>query len=131
MSEGQPQNAPERVASPTPEAAAPASAKPAAPAAPAASTTDAAALPPAPERSNSVESVTPTTVYGLIHALYATVVEAVDTPIGWDGLLAPAVAYTIVKPIVQKFAPKPLKDDTPEDASNSLGAVLFALMANR
>lgn len=124
MSTAQPQNsgaaAPERVASPTPEDSTSSPQR-----------IDAVVLPTAPARTTSTDSVASNTVYGLIHALYATVVEAVDQPLAWDALLAPAVSYTIVKPIVHKFAPKPLKDDTAEEACNSLGGVIFALMANR
>jgi hypothetical protein len=102
-----------------------AAAPPAAPSAAVVAATSAVVAAPAPS------SDCPSTVYDLIHALYAAVVDAIDQPLAWDALLAPSVGYTVIKPIVEKFSPKPAKEDMPEDASNSLGAVLFALMANR
>jgi hypothetical protein len=91
---------------------------------------------PVPERSDTTTTTstdsgsdTPTTVYGLIHGLAATVVDAIDAPLDWDALLSPSVSYTVIRPIVQRFAPK--FGGKEEDAGPSLGAVLFALMANR
>ncbi|CAK9787316.1 hypothetical protein CC85DRAFT_258274 [Cutaneotrichosporon oleaginosum] len=75
----------------------------------------------------------PTGVYELIHALHTEILEAIDSALDWDELKAPSVNYTIVRPIIEKFAPT--GDDSRSDggggARASLGAVLYACMANR
>ncbi len=70
----------------------------------------------------------PTGVYELIHALHTEILEAIDTALDWEELKAPSVNYTIVRPVVEKFAPA---DDGSGSARASLGAVLYACMANR
>lgn len=71
------------------------------------------------------------TVYELIHSLYVEIVEALDTPMDWDSLSSPMMNYSVIKPIVERYSPKPAKDEHPDNAANCLGAVLYALMANR
>ncbi|WWD16005.1 hypothetical protein CI109_100429 [Kwoniella shandongensis] len=103
----------------------------------------------------------PASVFSLIHELHTTITQSIDTALDWDQLNSPPINYTLVRPIVQRFTPKPATD---EKASNgegsaslgiptgadggelgtsrgqgnsggqtgpSLGGVLYALMANR
>nr|XP_018263732.1 nonselective cation channel [Kwoniella dejecticola CBS 10117]OBR85890.1 nonselective cation channel [Kwoniella dejecticola CBS 10117] len=100
----------------------------------------------------------PTTLFALIHELHSTINDAIDTALTWDQLQSPPINYTLVRPIVQRFAPK-VEDEkvngtaTPalavprgEDGGESgvtrrtgrqseqgpcLGMVIYALMANR
>lgn len=74
------------------------------------------------------EASSPKTVYGLIHALQLEIVTAIDSSLSWEELTAPGINYTIVRPIVERYTPKA---DSDEDASHCLGAILYALMANR
>lgn len=93
----------------------------------------------------------PDTVFPLIHEVHAIVTHAIDTALDWDQLNSPPVNYTLVRPIVQRFAPRlehranatGLAESTAPDAGElgasprpvyqgpSLGEVLYALMANR
>ncbi|WVQ78363.1 hypothetical protein IAT38_000448 [Cryptococcus sp. DSM 104549] len=49
----------------------------------------------------------PTTLFALIHDLHATITQSIDTALDWDQLNSPPINYTLVRPIVQRFAPKP------------------------
>ncbi|OCF71722.1 nonselective cation channel [Kwoniella mangroviensis CBS 8886] len=101
----------------------------------------------------------PSTLFALIHELHTTINDSIDTALSWDQLQSPPINYTLVRPIVQRFAPKvdegskPTGTATPAlavptfqdggesgvtrkivggDADGpSLGMVLYALMANR
>ncbi|GMK58888.1 hypothetical protein CspeluHIS016_0603300 [Cutaneotrichosporon spelunceum] len=88
-------------------------------------TDDDAAFPPL---SPTIAASSPTGVYELIHALHAEILEAIDTALDWDELKSPTVNYTVVRPIVARFAPT---DDGSGSPRSSLGAVLYACMANR
>lgn len=114
-----------------------------------ASTSSTTASPPkgkaTPSRSSSVDKPVPTTVYALIHELHARITSDIDAVLTWDELKSPAFTFSVVKPILDRYTPDgnepvaPAKpaggddDDDEEDvdASKSLGAVLYALMANR
>ncbi|ODN83174.1 hypothetical protein L202_01365 [Cryptococcus amylolentus CBS 6039] len=95
------------------------------------------------------------TVFALIHDLHRTVTTAIDTALDWDQLNSPPINYTLVRPLVLRYAPKLDEDrynsngssivvppnqggelgvdrSAPIPASGpSLGQVLYALMANR
>ncbi|KIR79851.1 nonselective cation channel [Cryptococcus gattii EJB2] len=96
----------------------------------------------------------PDTVFPLIHEIYAIVTQTIDTALDWDQLNSPPINYSLVRPIVQRLAPKiehqhpngtGLTEATALDAGElgvgtaarpvhhgpSLGEVLYALMANR
>ncbi|WVW82960.1 hypothetical protein I302_104976 [Kwoniella bestiolae CBS 10118] len=101
----------------------------------------------------------PTTLFSLIHELHTTINDSIDTALTWDQLQSPPINYTLVRPIVQRFAPKVEADSQPtgtatpalavpktqdggesavarkivggETDGPSLGMVLYALMANR
>nr|XP_019013635.1 nonselective cation channel [Kwoniella pini CBS 10737]OCF52416.1 nonselective cation channel [Kwoniella pini CBS 10737] len=100
----------------------------------------------------------PTTLFALIHELHSTINDAIDTALTWDQLQSPPINYTLVRPIVQRFAPKTQDEKangtaTPalaipggQDGGESgvarklhsqkyqgpcLGMVIYALMANR
>ncbi|KAK8869725.1 hypothetical protein IAR55_000293 [Kwoniella newhampshirensis] len=100
-------------------------------------------------------------VFALIHELHTTITQSIDTALDWDQLNSPPINYTLVRPIVQRFAPKSEEDEkrvngqgsgglgVPTGADGgelgtstskgnfggqtgpSLGGVLYALMANR
>lgn len=89
---------------------------------------------------STLEQPVPTTVYGLLHELHARITADVDAVLTWDELKSPAFQFSVVKPILDRYTPdeatlaQAAKDDDDEDnvdASKSLGAVLYALMANR
>lgn len=80
--------------------------------------------PPSPSSSPSPA----TGVYEIIHSLNFEILEAIDSALSWDELTAPPVNYSFIRPIIEKFAPN---DDGSDDARASLGAVLYACMANR
>lgn len=102
----------------------------------------------------------PSTVFSLIHELHATVTSSIDTALSWDQLNSPPINYTLVRPIVARFSPHQVESekrptagdgllDVPrqgaergpsragagagagETGQASLGAILYALMANR
>ncbi|ADV19593.1 Non-selective cation channel, putative [Cryptococcus gattii WM276] len=96
----------------------------------------------------------PDTVFPLIHEIHAIVTQTIDTALDWDQLNSPPINYSLVRPIVQRLAPKiehqhpngtGLTEATALDAGElgvgtaarpvhhgpSLGEVLYALMANR
>jgi hypothetical protein len=96
-----------------------------------------------------------TSIFNLIHDLHQTITASIDTSLTWDQLNSPAINYTLVRPIIDRLlpdneangtAPKQPKSasgllDIPGDqeaaigspakTETCLGAVLFALMANR
>lgn len=107
-----------------------------------------------PSRSSTLdkdkpkEKPVPTTVYELIHELYARITHDIDAVLTWEELKSPAFTFSVVKPILDRYTPtddpppvpaKPTSagdandsdDEEDIDASKSLGAVLYALMANR
>ena len=99
----------------------------------------------------------PTSIFALIHELHATVTQSIDTSLTWEQLNSPPINYTLVRPIVERFAPKAVKEKLPACANGllavpragdggeagasrsgaesesmvSLGGLLYALMANR
>ncbi|KIR25457.1 nonselective cation channel [Cryptococcus deuterogattii LA55] len=97
----------------------------------------------------------PNTVFPLIHEIHAIVTRTIDTALDWDQLNSPPINYSLVRPIVQRLAPKIEHQrvngtDTTEATAldggelgvgktaappahhgPSLGEVLYALMANR
>ncbi|OXG91252.1 nonselective cation channel [Cryptococcus neoformans D17-1] len=96
----------------------------------------------------------PDTVFPLIHEIHTIVTQAIDTALDWDQLNSPPINYTLIRPIVQRFAPTlehervntaGLTETTASDGGElgagkatgpvyrgpSLGEVLYALMANR
>ncbi|WWC89900.1 uncharacterized protein L201_004829 [Kwoniella dendrophila CBS 6074] len=100
----------------------------------------------------------PTSLFSLIHELHSTINDSIDTALSWDQLQSPPINYTLVRPIVQRFAPKvddekregtatpalplPKTQDGGESGVTkkivggetdglTLGMVLYALMANR
>lgn len=91
--------------------------------------------------ASTLEQPVPRTVYGLLHELHARITADVDAVLSWDELKTPAFQFSVVKPILDRYTPEPEdakaaaddEDDDEEttDASKSLGAVLYALMANR
>jgi hypothetical protein len=94
-----------------------------------------------------------TSIFALIHTLHSTITDAIDTSLTWDQLNSPPVNYTLVRPIVDRSAPRVdtkkantdhlsvpgnvERGETAEAGSKgniaeiSLGGVLYALMANR
>lgn len=97
-------------------------------------------------------------VFSLIHELHATVTQSIDTSLTWEQINSPPINYTLVRPIVERFAPKrdgsggkskiaggllraPEIGDSVESGVKTddnqaggiipLGALLYALMANR
>ncbi|ODN98517.1 nonselective cation channel [Cryptococcus wingfieldii CBS 7118] len=94
-------------------------------------------------------------LFALIHDLHHTVTATIDTALDWDQLNSPPINYTLVRPLVLRYAPKLDEDkyntngssivvppnqggelgvdrSAPIPASGpSLGQVLYALMANR
>jgi hypothetical protein len=79
-----------------------------------------------------------TSIFALIHTLHSTITDAIDTSLTWDQLNSPPVNYTLVRPIVDRSAPRvDTKKANTEAGSKgniaeiSLGGVLYALMANR
>lgn len=90
--------------------------------------------------ASTLEQPVPTTVYGLLQELHARITADVDAVLTWDELKSPAFQFSVIKPILDRYTPdeatlaQAAKDDDDEDnvdASKSLGAVLYALMANR
>lgn len=91
--------------------------------------------------ASTLEQPVSTTVYGLLHELHARIVADVDAVLTWDELKSPAFQFSVVKPILDRYTAdetaiaQACKDDDDNDdnvdASKSLGAVLYALMANR
>ena len=102
----------------------------------------------------------PTTIFALIHELHTTISDAIDTSLSWDTLNSPPINYSLVRPIVERFTPKPPdekvkgalklagtqllsapKPDRGESGNGtaiqddagavSFGGVLYALMVNR
>ncbi|BEI91416.1 uncharacterized protein CcaverHIS019_0402360 [Cutaneotrichosporon cavernicola] len=82
---------------------------------------------PLPPMSPTLDP-SPTGVYALIHALHTEILEAIDSALDWEELKSPSVNYSIVRPIIERFAPT---EDGTGSARTSLGAVLYACMANR
>jgi len=104
-----------------------------------------------------IRPVKPTTsLFHLIHELHQTVTASIDTSLSWEQLNAPALNYTLVRPIIDDLLPEHANDthflrktsktasgllNVPGDGEAALGsdrkletclgAVLFALMANR
>lgn len=83
-----------------------------------------------PPPSPSPSSPPSTGVYELILALHTEILETIDTTLTWEELQQPSVNFSFVRPIIEKFAPKEEKSGS-EEARASLGAVLYACMANR
>lgn len=91
--------------------------------------------------TSTLEQPVPRTVYGLLHELHARINADVDAVLSWDELKTPAFQFSVVKPILDRYTPDDAAaaaaqeadddDDDSVDASKSLGAVLYALMANR
>lgn len=87
----------------------------------------------------------------LIHELHRTILESIDTALTWEQLNAPSINYTLIRPIIDRLAPTEYKserepllspdarlNDTeesrytgPAESKTCIGAILFALMANR
>lgn len=98
-----------------------------------------------------------TSIFDLIHELHATITRSIDTSLSWEQLNSPPINYTLVRPIVDRFAPRPhaakstaVKSDTlavpvageggesgttkvqtSMDEVVPLGGILYALMVNR
>lgn len=92
-------------------------------------------------------------IYHLTHDIHQTVTRSIDTALSWDQLNSPSVNYTLVRPIVDRFVQRKTKDEEKKDLREhdrlrpssagmkdaqdkpegdiQLGAVLYALMANR
>lgn len=83
--------------------------------------------PPSPSPSSPLDA---TGVYELILALHTEILETIDTTLTWEELQQPSVNFSFVRPIIEKFAPKEDKSGS-DEARASLGAVLYACMANR
>lgn len=88
--------------------------------------------------ASSFEAPVPSTVYGLLHELHARITTDVDAVLSWDELKTPAFQFSVIKPILDRYTPDGVAEDSDDeddeegtDASKSLGAVLYALMANR
>lgn len=67
-------------------------------------------------------------MYSLIHKLHLEIIDAIDSSLSWDELTSPSVNYNLIRPIVDRYAPK---QGEPDDSAYSLGGVIYALMANR
>ena len=97
-----------------------------------------------------------TSLFRLIHELHQTITSSIDTSLSWEQLNAPALNYTLIRPIIDGLLPEHANDtrflrkesktasgllNVPGDGEAALGsdkptetclgAVLFALMANR
>lgn len=93
-----------------------------------------------------------TSIYHLTHEIHQTVTRSIDTALSWDQLNSPSVNYTLVRPIVDRYAGQPSSSEKQEsrrqdqlrpDSESApwtrnvergdvkLGSVLYALMANR
>jgi hypothetical protein len=92
-------------------------------------------------------------IFYLTHDIHQTVTRSIDTALSWDQLNSPSVNYTLVRPIVERFVQaRTAKQNADQDDSGrlrarseaesggeshdtggdaQLGAVLYALMANR
>lgn len=92
-------------------------------------------------------------VFHLTHELHQTVTRSIDTALSWDQLNSPSVNYTLVRPIVERFVQLYSGEKTADGGGGllhtevteaergrkegggsgdvQLGAVLYALMANR
>ena len=105
--------------------------------------------------TDTTKPLSTSSIFNLIHDLHQTITASIDTNLSWDQLNSPAINYTLVRPIIDRLlpdndtngaAPKRTKSasgllDVPGDQEASigspakletcLGAVLFALMANR
>ena len=103
------------------------------------------------------EGGTPASLFALIHDLHATITTSIDSSLSWDQLNSPPVDYSLVRPIIDKLVSEsdekheattgtallsvPAGNDdntnaelgaqTSQPIETCLGAVLFALMANR
>ena len=97
----------------------------------------------------------PSSIFSLIHEIQALVAASIDTALTWEQLNSPPINYTLVRPIVERVSPFASDQDEKTVAellnatrsveaghgsalgssssrrSLSLGAVLFAFMANR
>lgn len=100
-------------------------------------------------RNPSPES--PDSIYHLTHDIHQTVTRSIDTALSWEQLNSPSVNYTLVRPIVERFAGKQAHEiekkdredllhpdpevgwagESEETGDVRLGSVLYALMANR
>lgn len=104
-----------------------------------------------------LEPTRPTpSLFNLIHELHQTITSSIDTSLSWEQLNAPALNYTLIRPIIDGLMPEHANDiafqnkdsktvsgllNVPGDGEAALGsdkkletclgAVLFALMANR
>jgi hypothetical protein len=91
-------------------------------------------------------------IFHLTHEIQQTVTRSIDTALSWDQLNSPSVNYTLVRPIVERFAGHPSSTEkqdarrqdqlrpeseaapwvrNAERGDLKLGSVLYALMANR
>jgi hypothetical protein len=105
--------------------------------------------------TDTAKPLSTSSIFNLIHDLHQTITSSIDTSLSWDQLNSPAINYTLVRPIIDRLLPDedasaalPKRNrstsgllDIPRDQEASvgspakletcLGAVLFALMANR
>lgn len=81
-----------------------------------------------PPPSPTLQAQEPSGVYELIHSLHNEILESIDSSLSWDELTAPSANYAFTRPIIEKFAPHGTDSN---EARASLGAVLYACMANR
>jgi hypothetical protein len=97
-----------------------------------------------------------TSLFRLVHELHQTITSSIDTSLSWEQLNAPALNYTLIRPIIDELLPEHANDTkylrkesktasgllnvpgdgeatlgTDKPTETCLGAVLFALMANR
>ncbi|KAK4686667.1 hypothetical protein P7C73_g3457, partial [Tremellales sp. Uapishka_1] len=113
-------------------------------------------MPPITPPRTPATSPESSSIFALCHTLNNLIIQSIDTSLTWEQLNSPPVNYTLIRPIVDRFAPnsEPEKSASPNatlpvppndsgesgrstngvkvgEEGLSLGGVLYALMANR